>query len=334
MKTKVSPTLVGLFVLGALLLVLVALLSFGGVHFFHKPERFIVYFDESIHGLDLGSPVKLRGVRVGRVVSLNVRYNDKTNQSMVAVVCELGRNVILNERGDLLEVADHDELQKLIERGLRARLGVLGLATGMLFVELDFFDPAAYPNTGTPTSDPRYVVVPAVPSAISEFQASVSEILADVRRIDFAGLAVEVRGLLQDTRKQVNGLNLAQLNAEWVKAGQSVTALATAPEIKQTMANLNNAIDQLTRTLARIDSQVEPSGKELAATLEEARRSLKSFNQAADAARSFLAAQSGLGTEATRALSQLGEAAASVQRLADFLERNPNALLTGKKPPR
>lgn len=333
MKTKVSPTLVGLFVLGALLLILVALFSFGGVHFFHKPERFIVYFDESIHGLDLGSPVKLRGVRVGRVVGLNVRFNDKTNQSMVAVVCEFSRNVILNERGDLLEVADHAELQKLIDRGLRARLGVLGLATGMLFVELDFFEPAAYPATNA-VSDPRYVVVPAVPSAISEFQASVSEILADVRRIDFAGLATEIRGLLQDTRKQVNGLNLAQLNAEWVKAGQSVTTLANAPEIKQTLANLNTAIDQLTRTLAHIDTQVEPSGRELAATLAEAQRSLKAFNEAAAATRTFLAAQSGLGTEATRALSQLGEAAASVQRLADFLERNPNALLTGRKPPR
>ena len=66
MKTKVSPAVVGMFVLGALALGVIALLSFGGLSLFSKPQRFMVYFDESVHGLDLGSPVKLRGVRVGR----------------------------------------------------------------------------------------------------------------------------------------------------------------------------------------------------------------------------------------------------------------------------
>jgi paraquat-inducible protein B len=332
-KTKVSPTLVGLFVLGAMVLVLVALFSFGGVHFFEKPERFVVFFDESIHGLDLGSPVKLRGVRVGRVVSLNVRYNEKTNQSVVRVVCELSRNVILTDKGELLEVSDRAELQKLIDKGLRARLQVLGLATGLLYVELDFGDPTVLPPAPA-LPDAKYAVVPAAPSTIAEFQASISEILSDIRRIDFAGLATEIRGLLQDTRKQVNGLNLAQLNQEWTKAGQAVTALTTSPEMKATFANLNTAIQQLTSTLAKIDSAVEPTSQELAATLAEAKTALHSFTAAADTARNFVAAQSGLGDEATRALSQLGEAASAVQRLADFLERNPNALLTGKKVPR
>ena len=333
MKTKVSPTLVGLFVLGALVLLLVALFSFGGVNFFHKPQRFVVYFDESIHGLELGSPVKLRGVRVGRVASLNVRYNN-ANQSVVAVVCELSRNVILNESGQLLEVSDRAELQKLIDRGLRARLDLQGLATGLLFVQLDFFDPALYPPPNTASTDAKYVVVPAVPSVIAGYQASISEILADVRRIDFASLAAEVRGLLQDTRKQINGLNLAGLNAEWTKAGQSVNTLATSPEIKQTFANLNAAIEQLSRTLANINEKVDPTSKQLAATLSDAQQTLKTFNEAATTARNFISAQTGLGEEATRALGQLGDAAAAVQRLVDFLERNPNALLTGKKAPR
>jgi paraquat-inducible protein B len=332
-KTKASPTLVGLFVLGALVLTLIALFSFGGVHFFSKPERFIVFFDESIHGLDLGSPVKLRGVRVGRVVNLSIRYNPKTNQSMVAVICELNRDVIVSEQGDRMEVSDRAELQKLIDRGLRARLGVLGLATGLLFVELDFYDPVLYAaSSGIP--DPGFPVVPAVPSAISEMQASISEILADIRRIDFAALALEIRGLLQDTRKQVNALNMAALSAEWVRAGQSVNALAASPDVKNVITNLNAAIEQVKTTLARVDSHVDPAGKELTATLAQAQVALKSFNEAAAAARNFVTAQSGLGEEATRALAQLGDAAAAVQRLADFLERNPNALLTGKKPPR
>ncbi|HEU5080135.1 MAG TPA: MlaD family protein [Opitutaceae bacterium] len=333
MKTKVSPSLVGSFVLGALALALIALFAVGGVHFFGKPERFTVFFDESVHGLDLGSPVKLRGVRVGRVVSLNVRYNSKTNLSVVAVTCELSRNVILTEKGDLLEVSDRAELQKLVDRGLRAKLDLLGLATGLLFVQLDFTDPAVYPVPAS-SPDSKYVVVPAVPSAIAEFQASISEILSNVRRIDFAGLATEVHTLLDETHKQVKGLDLAGLSAEWTKAGASVNTLVNSPEIKQTLTNLNSAIAQLDATLKRVDNQVDPTAKELAATLAEAQKSLRAFNEAAGAAQNFIASQSGLGDEAARALAQMADAAASVQRLADFLERNPNALLTGKKGPR
>ena len=54
MKTKVRPAVVGAFVIGAFTLGIVALLAFGRVSFFSKPQRFVVYFDESIHGLDLG----------------------------------------------------------------------------------------------------------------------------------------------------------------------------------------------------------------------------------------------------------------------------------------
>src|SRR5688572_32963722 len=106
MKTKVSPTIVGAFVIGAMVLAVVALLTFGGVSFFHKPQRFVVYFDESVHGLDQGSPLKLRGLRVGRVVALNMRYDEAQNRSVAAVVCELALDAITDNQGALINVAD------------------------------------------------------------------------------------------------------------------------------------------------------------------------------------------------------------------------------------
>jgi len=48
MKTKVSPAIVGAFVIGAFALGIIALLTVGGVSIFAKPQRFVVYFDESI----------------------------------------------------------------------------------------------------------------------------------------------------------------------------------------------------------------------------------------------------------------------------------------------
>lgn len=330
MKTKLGPTIVGAFVIGAFVLGLVAMLAFGGVSFFSKPQRFVVYFDESIHGLDLGSPVKLRGVRIGRVAGLNVRYDAEANRSVVAVVCELNRDMMTDGGGAQLDVSSREELQKLVDRGLRAQLGVLGLATGLLFVELNFVDPLEDP---APPAEPGagYLVVPPMPSALSEYQANFSEILNDMRRIDFSGISTEFKGLLVDTRKQLSGVDLKGAVAQWQKTGAQFEALATMPEFKETFANLNLAIADLRRVLGTIDAQVAPAGQELTATLVQARTALESFNATAVSAHRFIASQHGLGDDATRALEQISSAAEAVQRLADFLERNPQALITGKK---
>ncbi|HTZ19609.1 MAG TPA: MlaD family protein [Opitutaceae bacterium] len=332
MKTKVSPTIIGLFVIGAFVLGFVALISFGDVNFFSRPQRFVVYFNESIHGLDLGSPVKLRGVRVGRVVDLNVRYDAAQNQSMVAVACELSRNVITDRDGTNVDVSNRDVLQKLIDHGLRAQLGVVGLATGMLFVELDFYNPHEYPPDPK-APEAKYAIVPAVPSAISEYQASLTVILSDLRKVDFAGLSKELKGLLVDTRKQVNTIEVKGLLAEWTKAGQSVNALATSPEFKQAFVHLDAAVADLRGVLARLDAQIDPAGAKFGDTLAEAKRTLESFNESALTLRRFVNAQQNLGADADQAFTRLAAAADAVQRLADFLERNPTALISGRKPP-
>jgi paraquat-inducible protein B len=332
MKTKVSPTIVGAFVIGAMVLGVVALFSFGGVNFFSKPQRFLVYFDESVHGLDQGSQVKLRGVRVGRVVDLTIRYDQASNRSVVAVLCEFSKNVLIDNRGLPINVADRAELQGMIDRGLRARLENQSLATGMLFVGLNFMDPKDNPADPLVT-DPKYLVVPFVPSAIVEFQAGVTEVLSKLKQIDFVGISNGLTGLMTDTRKQLAGVDIKAVAEQWKKTGAQFEALANGPDVKRTFENLNGAVDDLRKTIAKLDAQIEPSSKELAATLTEARKTVQSFNDTAQAAKSFISSHSGLGQELGATLEHLNEASDAVKRLADFLERNPNALITGRKRP-
>ncbi|HRI82648.1 MAG TPA: MlaD family protein [Opitutaceae bacterium] len=332
MKTKVSPAIVGAFVIGAFALGVIALLSFGGISLFSKPQRFTVDFNETIHGLDLGSPVKLRGVRVGRVVDLSVRFDEAAKQSVVTVLCEFNRSIVRDSSGVQIDISDRTALQRLIDQGLRAQLGVIGLATGLLYVELDFADPAEHPDPHRRT-DQKYAAVPAMPSAISEFQASFTQILADLKKADIAGLSQELRGLLASTRRQVDGLDLPALAAQWTETGKSANALLAGPEVKDAFLNLNETLSDMRRILARLDRQIDRTGTGLDETLAQAKTTLESFNASALTARRFIEAQGGLGEEAARALARLGEAAESVQRLTDFLERNPNALLTGRKPP-
>src|ERR1700731_1494258 len=106
MNTKISPAVVGAFVVGAFALGIVAMLAFGSLNLFSKPERFVVYFNESVHGLDVGSPVKLGGVRVGRILDLSIRYDRDTNQSLAVAVCELDHDRIADRSGAVIDVSD------------------------------------------------------------------------------------------------------------------------------------------------------------------------------------------------------------------------------------
>ncbi|CAM3015423.1 MlaD family protein [Rariglobus hedericola] len=332
MKTKVSPAVVGLFVLGALVLGLVALFSFGGINFFSKPERFVVYFDESVHGLDLGSPVKLRGVRVGRVVDIGLRYEPATGGSLVAVSCELNRNLIADGKGGMIDVTEDGKLQQLVDRGMRAQLGVIGYATGLLYVEIDFLDPVNYPATPRPDLVSKYVEMPAVPSKSAELLRSLDEILTNIKGVDLAALSREVQGLVADTRKKINGLDTDGLIAEWTKAGASMRGLAESPEVKQTLVNLGAASGKLDAILADY-AQNGPKGEAMTQTLTEIRATITTFNSTVATAQKFINAQQSLGDDASQALIRLGEAASAVRELADYLERNPSALITGRKQP-
>lgn len=332
MKTKASPAVVGAFVIGAFALAILALLSFGGFHFFEKPERFVVYFDESVSGLDQGSAVKMRGVRVGRVTGLNIRYDSVRNRSVIAVVCELNRDMVTDPSGVTLDVSSRAELEKLVKGGLRAQLGVAGLATGLLFVELDFKDPEEFPAPPQPPGE-RYVVVPQIPSAISELQKGFGEVLAKMRGVDLAALAKDISALTQVARRQIEGVDFKGLAEQWKKTGAQVEALANNPEFKKTFDNVNGAIGELRSTIARLEAQIGPTTKEVADTMAEARRTMQNFSATAEAAKAFIAAQGGLGPELSRTMTHLNEAADSVTRLVDFLERNPNALITGRKRP-
>ena len=330
MKTKVSPAVVGLFVLGALALGVIALLSFGGLSLFSKPQRFMVYFDESVHGLDLGSPVKLRGVRVGRVVDLAIHYDDVANRSVVAVTCELNRNVITDAKGAQLRVTGPQDVQMMVDHGLRAQLGVLGLATGLLFVELDFADPQLYPPTALP-GVPKYVVIPSMPSAISEYQASISEILSDLKKVDFTGLSKEIKTLLATTTKKVDDLDTKKLSDKLGHAADSVTAFVDSPEVKQTFANLNETLLAAKAAIAKLDGQVGPVSDDLKQTLAAAQAALKSLESTAITTRHFVQQQNQVGDDLTATLRQVAEAASALDNLAAAIERNPSSLLVGKK---
>lgn len=324
MKTKLNPALVGMFVLGAFGLIVVALLSFRSAHLFSKPGRFVAYFGESVQGLDLGSAVKLRGVRVGRVMSIRVRYDAKTWPAPVAVVGELDNNAITDGAGKTIKLTDRATLQRLVEEGLRAKLELVGI-TGLQFVQLDFLDPRKSPAPPV-NRDAEYPVVPTVASQIFELMANLSHIISDLKTANFADISRELKSLLVTVNHKAAELDLKKMVTQVSAAAESIAALAGSAEAKAAFANLNKTATDVQALVAKLDTQVEPVRTELVQTL-------RSFHDAAESVHKLLGPRSGLGEEAVRTLQQVRDAAESLQRLADFLERNPSALITGKKRP-
>lgn len=333
MKTKLSPTLIGAFVIGGFALLLAAVLAFGGSSLFSKPQRFVVYFDESAHGLDPGASVKVRGVRIGRVAAINVRFDEQKHRSEVEVICEVTRNVLVATDGRRIDFGAKGQIEELVHDGMRAELAVVGLATGLLYVELGFHDPQAAPlpvAVARPGSD--LPVVPANASAIAEFTNSITDLLAKLRQVDYAGLSGELKALLAATRTKVDGLQLQPAINEIQTAAAAVRALASDPQLRHAFEGANLALAGLQKTLGNIDAQVTPTGEELRKTLSDAQRAMNEFAAASANVRRLTGPQTGLGEEAMRTFDRLGEAADAVQRFLDFLERNPNALLTGPAP--
>ena len=318
-----------MFVLGALLLAVVAFLSFGGSNIFSKPARFLVYFSESVSGLDPGAPVKLNGVRVGRVAAINVRFDRASKESLVQVTCEVDRNILTDRDGRTIDLTSPAQLQLLIGRGLRAGLSLTGI-TGLLFVELEFNDARKYPENPRFMIE-QYPVIPSIPSPISQVQQSIVEIVANIRKVDFADLSKDLKILLATTNQKIGELDLKALAERVGRAADAVNTFVNSPDAVRAFANLNTAVGETRAVLAKFDGQVGPVSDELKKTLTAAQAALQSLDSAAATTRNFVRDQGQVGDEVTLALRQVAAAAAALENLADALDRNPSSLLVGKK---
>ncbi len=138
---------VGLFVLLGVALAGSCTVVLGGGDLFQETERFETYFNESVQGLGVGSPVMLRGVPIGRVVSIGfvTEFYDVEDvikwDNTVSVLFE-----VVGQVGDELDTAEEREerLLAFIDRGLRLRLSTNPL-TGASFLQSDFLDPQRFP---------------------------------------------------------------------------------------------------------------------------------------------------------------------------------------------
>ena len=152
MNGKASKTLIGAFVVGAVILIVAGLMVFGGGKFMKKTQEFVCFFEGSVKGLSVGAPVLVGGVKIGSVKSVSIEYNPKTLAFYVPVIIEAQLDKIRLIKGKRIPM--DEMLPRLIKRGLRAQLTMGSLITGQLIIELDYH-PDTPANSLSPTRNTR-----------------------------------------------------------------------------------------------------------------------------------------------------------------------------------
>src|SRR5512136_2942614 len=137
MSQKPNPTSIGLFIVIGSALGVTGLLLFSSSKLFTQTRECIVYFNESLNGLNDGAPVKYRGVTVGSVKCVMVRFNQATNDYAMPVIIEIQEKLLRERLGDASpELLTERMTGERIKAGLRASLQTESLVTGVLYVDV------------------------------------------------------------------------------------------------------------------------------------------------------------------------------------------------------
>lgn len=305
-KKKRSAKLIGAFVLGGLVLFLAGLVIFSSSSLFSQRMKFVMYFDGSLKGLDAGSPVLFRGVQIGHVDNI-VMEIDRENKRVLTPVYVVIDPERFKQKGRV-GILSEPPIHAMVERGLRAQLQTQSLITGQMNIELEFRPsfPARYVKEGDSGIDE----IPTIPSQFDRVQGALESALESLRRLELQKLADTTTGTMQ-------------------------TAHAAAYEFYSLMRKLNERIDPI---LQNVDGSSEESRK----ALVELQKTLKEVNKAAENASSMfgsidrevatLSPNINKGANNARtAFDELSSAMRALRQLAEYLERNPDALLTGKQ---
>jgi paraquat-inducible protein B len=318
---RASPTLVGVFVLGAIAIAVAGLAVFGSGKLFRRTAQFVMVFGGSVNGLSVGAPVKFRGVQVGSVTQILLSLPGMTLPELrIPVFIEIDQDLV-SKLGGMINPAEPTSFAALIDEGLRAQLQLESIVTGVLFVELDLF-PGSPVNLFLP-KESGYLEIPTQPTLLQEASQTGADLIAKLRDVDFDGLVTSIRDAARSVGELAGSPELRQAlvaaREAMVSARDTLTEIR--PRIPQLASGVDSASNRLQGSLKRFDT-----------TLGSLDTALGSLDTTLGSVNRLVDPSAPLVYQLTTTLTDLGTAAKSVRELADYLDRNPSAIITGRSP--
>ncbi len=258
MSKQANPAVIGGFLVGAIGLLVAAVLIFGSGRILSDKRPFVMHFDGSVKGLRVGAPVSFRGVKVGEVTDIRVVMDTKDMSIRTPVYAEFEPDRVVTLGGPppaslvarimgqlgLAEVPEpiQDVGERLIQLGMRAQLQMQSLVTGQLFVQLDFHPDTEIRRLGL---DPDITEMPTIRSGMEKFAKRLEEM-----RID-------------------------DLVEAGIRLAQNLDALATSPEVKDTLNALKATSLNTQKMVKNFDAQITALAGSLQETSSAAQAALK-----------------------------------------------------------
>lgn len=294
MSKQANKTVIGAFVVGAIALVVAGVLIFGSGKFFTEKHKYVLYFSGSVKGLNVGSPVMFRGVKIGSVTDILLYFNPEDLSVQIPVIIEIEPERFKNVTG---ERRPKQNVKLLIERGLRAQLQLQSMVTGQLVVNIDINPDEPLKLSGTKSDYPE---LPTIPSDMEKLTRT-------IENIDF-------EGILTSLKDAVNGLE----------------KVLNAPELIGSLKAIEQTVKDIDKLVKNVDKNVEPLVTSIKNASDAASNALKQTEHAMSSVQDVISEDSKLVNELNNAFNELSSAARSIRFLADYLERHPEALLRGK----
>src|ERR1700722_2521554 len=321
MGKRVSPAVIGAFVVASFAILVVALIVVGSGRMFTRPVRFICMFQGNLNGLKVGAPVKVRGVQIGTVAAIELRLlpshgtlRPGIRGLRLPVIIDVDRSQLLARggSGEALETAGFDDL---IKQGMRAQLATESLLTGLLYIDLDL-----HPNTPIKfvlEPDGPYREIPTVQTDLAQLQERLTHTLDKFDKIDFQALVVSIT----DSANSIKTLT------------GSPELKATLESLKGTIANLNRAVNSARDLLNNANSKVGPLVTDIRESSDEANKTMKETRAALVSLQQTLDPNSPLAVHLNQTLDQLSDTGRSLEEFTDYLQRNPSSLIRGRYVP-
>jgi phospholipid/cholesterol/gamma-HCH transport system substrate-binding protein len=311
----------GLFVVAGFVMTLGVVAWLGARSLRKEVVPYVSYFDESVQGLEIGSPIKFRGVTIGNVGKIDIAPDHR----LVEVRSDLGVTELTRLGLDVAvgPTVDGPRKKKLTQTtDLRVQLASSGL-TGVKFLQLDFFVVAENPPPLLTFPEPDNYI-PAAASTMKNLEDSLVRTMNRLPDIvdQLSVLLSKVDGILGDLNdKQLPEQVVATLaNANRI-LGEAQTKIALldtgklSKDAERVLTGLNDTVGRINLVLARVDGD---------------KGLLASVTRASDAFGDTARGADGLGTQLEESLRSVQEAAKSIQKLANTLEKEPDMLIKGR----
>ena len=364
MASKVNKSLIGAFVIGAIVLVTIAVIIFGSGKIFKEKTQMVFFFDGSVKGLGVGAPIVFRGVKLGVVTEVDIEIRPQDMKTRIPVYGEIFQGTV-RVWGDPIDYeADPPEtIERLIKKGLRARLEMQSLVTGLLQINLDYF-PDEKARFVKSQQESNIIEIPTIPSELEKLRATLEE-------LPLRELFSKFSNTLDGVEKVINNPNIIEMLRDLRTAAADARKLINNADqwVGTIGEDAHLTLGDIQGLVNNTDAQIEPLAKNANSAITAARKAFRqgektlafkggkpekmadSFIGAADAFRETLIAAKPAVIKAEAAienirsithsdspdryqinnmLKELSAAARAIRNWAEYLERHPEALLRGK----